>query len=519
MKGRLVLLLLLLTDVLSDFVLSLHLLSLDEAGWGGGLLLASLLLPLLLLPLYSALSRYTGIQQRVSLEDLLAVSPFIHSAPAALVQLVVVWSGVVEGEGWLWCQYLSLVLSLASLSLASFTLQEEPGPRIRQVTAGLNILINGSLRLGLLSVTFKLDPVASTVFLVFGYFVELLHHLTAGDGRHSIFLAFCNLFIPTGQNHQMCPSSAELQSSSELERVKLNEAGLAVRLGRFLAVSALYNSALLIFYLVIVELRPAVSTIELLSFRSFTITVPALLFLTSAVLSSLYYRQVRGAADSQPHLTPPSSPSRPMRCESRDVESGVVGPPINGGGADGVGDGVGDGGGDGGGDTGEGGGLYPALPTAPDPPFNPHYEIPVGNRRCENPRCVTCSRMLEGQTFSSRVTGRQYSILPAVSCTSEQLIYLITCSSCDKQYVGKTEQSLRQRHYGHRREIEAASSALGQHFGPGGCGPDCLVIQVIELCPSQDLLPAREGFWQHELASFAPHGINIRDELGGKLKS
>ena len=135
---------------------------------------------------------------------------------------------------------------------------------------------------------------------------------------------------------------------------------------------------------------------------------------------------------------------------------------------------------------------------------------------------MTCSRLREGHLFTSKVTGRQYSLLPAASCTSEQLIYLISCSSCHKQYVGKTEQSLRQRHYGHRREIEAASSALGQHFAAreaGVCGPDSLQLQVIELCPSQDLLSAREGFWQHELATFAPLGINIRDELGGKLES
>ena len=163
--------------------------------------------------------------------DLLVVSPFIHSAPAAILQLMVVWSGLVEDEGWRWCQNLSLILSLLSLSLASFTLQEEPSGT-RQITAGLNIFSGGLLRLGLLSVTFKLDPVATLVFLLFAYCVELLYHLGAGDGRHSIFLAFCNLFIPTGQNHQMCPSSDKLPSTSETERVKLNEKGLYQRLRR-----------------------------------------------------------------------------------------------------------------------------------------------------------------------------------------------------------------------------------------------------------------------------------------------
>ena len=52
----------------------------------------------------------------------------------------------------------------------------------------------------------------------------------------------------------------------------------------------------------------------------------------------------------------------------------------------------------------------------------------------------------------------------------------------------------------------------------GGCGGlDSLSLQVIEVVEpggGGDLL-AREGHWQHELSTFAPGGINIRDELGG----
>ena len=52
---------------------------------------------------------------------------------------------------------------------------------------------------------------------------------------------------------------------------------------RFLAVSFIYNIALTIFYFVILELRPAVSVIELLTMRSFTIPVPLVLLATSQV--------------------------------------------------------------------------------------------------------------------------------------------------------------------------------------------------------------------------------------------
>ena len=122
-ESSLAMLLLLLSDVVSDLVFSHYLLSLHQV-WGGGILLASILVPLLLLPLYSGLSSYTRIKQRVTVSDLLVVSPFIHSAPAAIVQLMVVWAGLVEDEGWRWCQYISLILSLATLVLlARFNLR------------------------------------------------------------------------------------------------------------------------------------------------------------------------------------------------------------------------------------------------------------------------------------------------------------------------------------------------------------------------------------------------------------
>ena len=43
------------------------------------------------------------------------------------------------------------------------------------------------------------------------------------------------------------------------------------------------------------------------------------------------------------------------------------------------------------------------------------------------------------------------------------------------------------------------------------------IVEVVDCSPGGDGagLGAREGFWQHELDTFAPGGINIRDELGG----
>ena len=55
-----------------------------------------------------------------------------------------------------------------------------------------------------------------------------------------------------------------------------------------------------------------------------------------------------------------------------------------------------------------------------------------------------------------------------VTCTNEK---------CGRQYVGKTEQELRNRHYEHKKEIDLKLSPLGKHF-TDKCGYDSFQIQV-----------------------------------------
>ena len=127
--------------------------------------------------------------------------------------------------------------------------------------------------------------------------------------------------------------------------------------------------------------------------------------------------------------------------------------------------------------------------------------------------------------FSSQVNVifLHESFTSSVSCTDKNVIYLVTClnDNCGKQYVGKSIQEMRKRHYGHRREIEIKSSPLGKHFSDV-CGYIYFQLQIIDQIKpqkgedseklKQELL-RREGYWQHELMTFEPWGLNTRDEL------
>ena len=380
---------------------------------------------------------------------------------------------------------------------------------------------------------FTVDSLATSLIMVLMYLIMLSVHYSAGDGRFSLLFGFTNLLTPTGYGHGYgtCPTSRSLSSSSEVERVKINESGLVGRMRRLGIMSSVYTILLLVTSISVLETELYHDTTLLqtlspvISNKPLILSLVTVLGVLSIITTCLHYLSVlRHQQTKHADISPPTSPSSPMRPENRDVEAA--------------------------GDNGvtEKRGLYPVLPSAPpDPPYNPYYQLPtpagdtapvpppapapvppptpapaptpgLGNKICPNTTCVTCTKMIEGSKFSSSVTRRQYVVSGDLSCDSERLIYLVTCITCSKQYVGKTEQSLKQRHYGHRREVEQGSSALGQHFSSesGHCsGLDSLRIQIIELCPPGTQLLTREGFWQHELQTFTPAGINIRDELGG----
>ena len=44
------------------------------------------------------------------------------------------------------------------------------------------------------------------------------------------------------------------------------------------------------------------------------------------------------------------------------------------------------------------------------------------------------------------------------------MVYIVTCTTCNFQYVGKTNQEIRKRHYGHRCDVRNGIAVLGSHF-------------------------------------------------------
>ena len=74
-------------------------------------------------------------------------------------------------------------------------------------------------------------------------------------------------------------------------------------------------------------------------------------------------------------------------------------------------------------------------------------------KRCKQPRCLTCSHSSCKNHFTSTKTKTTYPIRHSFTCQSTNLIYLITCKKCNKQYVGLTTSKLNVRINHHRLNI------------------------------------------------------------------
>ena len=64
---------------------------------------------------------------------------------------------------------------------------------------------------------------------------------------------------------------------------------------------------------------------------------------------------------------------------------------------------------------------------------------------CGRANCEICKIVEKGDEFESSVNGRKFKINFQFNCNSQNVIYLLTCRHCFKQYVGSTITKFRQR--------------------------------------------------------------------------
>ena len=125
------------------------------------------------------------------------------------------------------------------------------------------------------------------------------------------------------------------------------------------------------------------------------------------------------------------------------------------------------------------------------PHENSSSQQPAGIKKCNHPRCLTCSFLREGQrNYTFCTTNEARKITDSISCNSKNLIYLIDCKKCHIQYIGETKRQPNERFGKHWRSIVnhqqlSTTTPVSLHFNQAGHSINDVRFIPIELIRSK----------------------------------
>ena len=134
-----------------------------------------------------------------------------------------------------------------------------------------------------------------------------------------------------------------------------------------------------------------------------------------------------------------------------------------------------------------------------------------------NKRLKCCKHINETNTFKSNVTNKFYTIRHKSNCKSSNVIYLLECTLCKMQYVGKTETPFYLRLNNYRNEVKRrGTSPSAKHFLlPEHDFEQHAKFTLIERIEKPDnfedktrFIEEREDKWIKMLKTLSPSGIN-----------
>ena len=145
---------------------------------------------------------------------------------------------------------------------------------------------------------------------------------------------------------------------------------------------------------------------------------------------------------------------------------------------------------------------------------------------CQKKNCKCCNMILDKDSIT--VNGRRVKSAPG-TCKTYNIIYLVQCSICKKNYVGRSVNSLHKRMDGHRskfyeiidgRSVDITSDeySLGLHLVDHNLGMhsdfnDTYRTFILENC-SPFTLEVKENSYIHLLKSLRPFGLNTINPFG-----
>ena len=144
--------------------------------------------------------------------------------------------------------------------------------------------------------------------------------------------------------------------------------------------------------------------------------------------------------------------------------------------------------------------------------------------KCKTKNCKYCAILDHSSRITSTYTGRSYITRKNVTCKSPNIIYCISCKTCEKQYVGQTKLRLMDRIQAHFNTIQSKDpkqqTDISHHLKQADHnGRDDVKVHILDFIyafPDSNraavLRDVTEFRWMHRLRTQLPMGINTMDK-------
>lgn len=137
----------------------------------------------------------------------------------------------------------------------------------------------------------------------------------------------------------------------------------------------------------------------------------------------------------------------------------------------------------------------------------------TGLFRCSATRHSTCNVLDDPHIIISCFNGFSLTIKQLVNCHTKYVIYIITCTACDIQYIGRTTRCLSDRITDHLSDIKTTKNTnIEKHFN---LYHQRNTPQITERsnCPIRcgdrfSHLCKREGYWIFRMDTRIPKSLN-----------
>ena len=135
-----------------------------------------------------------------------------------------------------------------------------------------------------------------------------------------------------------------------------------------------------------------------------------------------------------------------------------------------------------------------------------------------NKRSLCCKQVLNTKTFQTVQNKKVFEIYHHVNCKSKNIIYLMECTKCKVQYVGKSETDFNIRLNNHRKDVNNLNGIpVSRHISKAHHEFNTHAkFTIIEQLKNTNIsketitkrLKQRENFWIQTLDTLKPKGLN-----------